>query len=242
MKVGLHISLARAVYALLITLTIQIAYADGVVINKTYHPYVDALENEIEYRAIFQDRSNTISNPAQVHSLSLGTSIGERYFGELYLIGEKSRNGSFDVESAEFEFKWQLTEQGEYAADWGLLFEYENELDADIEEFAVGILTEREFGRWSGTANLFLIQEWGDDIHDEFETALTLQARYRYARVFEPAMELYAGENTRAMGPVFRGSFNVGIRKNITWETGLIFGLDSDTPNQTYRFLLEFEF
>lgn len=242
MKFGHYISLAQIFCVLLSILSIRITLADGAVINKTYHPYVDALENEIEYRAIFQDRSNVVSNPAQLHSLSLGTSLGESYFGEIYLIGAKTRNGGFDVESAELEFKWQLTEQGEYAADWGLLFEYENELDADIEEFALGILTEREFGRWSGTANLFLIQEWGNDIEDEFETALTLQARYRYARAFEPAIELYAGENTRAIGPVFGGSFNVGIRKSVTWESGLIFGLDSKTPNQTYRFLLEFEF
>jgi len=243
----MKLEIANKVYGhipitLLAVMTCRLAYGDGAVINKTYHPYVDALENELEYRSIFQDKRDDIDNPSQLHSLSIGTSIGDNFFGELYAIGAKSRAGSFDLESLEVELKWQLTEQGEYAVDWGLLFEFENEIDDDISEFAVGILAEREFGRWSGAANLFLIQEWGDDIDNEFETALTLQARYRYSRVFEPAIELYAGENTRGLGPAFRGNVNVGIRKSINWEAGLIFGLDKDTPDQTFRFLLEFEF
>lgn len=232
MVVGLGLGLMSA----------QSAHADGVVINKVYHPYVDALENEIEYRLIYQEQPTKPGDPEQLHSLSLGTSIGNNYFGEVYMIGARSPSGSFDVESFEFEFKWQLTEQGQYAADWGLLFEYENELDTDVQEFAVGILSEREFGRWSGSANLLLIQEWGDDIQDEFETALTLQARYRYSRMLEPAVELYAGQDTLGLGPVAAGGFNVGTRKNISWEAGLIFGIDNKTPDQTFRFLLEYEF
>lgn len=52
---------------------------------------------------------------------------------------------------------------------------------------------EKEWGKWSGAANLFLIHEWGRDI--EYE-----------------------------------------------WEAGLIFGLDSASPDRTFRFALEFEF
>jgi len=39
-----------------------------------------------------------------------------------------------------------------------------------------------------------------------------------------------------------QGTFNFGIRKNLHWETGVIFGLGSDSPDTSFRFLLEAEF
>jgi hypothetical protein len=220
----------------------NLVFADGAVVDKINHPYVDALESEIEYRVIFQDSQPGISSPAQLHKISYGRAFGQRLFAEVYLITEKTRAGDFDQEAYEFELKWQLTEQGEYAIDWGMLFEYENGIHKDVEEIKLGFIAEKEWGRWSGSANLFLINEWGDDIEDESETAAAFQARYRHSRLFEPALELYVGQNTTGIGPVVMGNINAGTRKNINWEAGVIFGLDSDSPNQTWRVLFEYEF
>tara|TARA_R110002110_G_scaffold376446_1_gene586296 strand:- start:48913 stop:49638 length:726 start_codon:yes stop_codon:yes gene_type:complete len=220
----------------------QTAMADGLSIDKIYHPYVDALEKELEYRSIYPEAQSRSENPAQIHKLSLGTSFSDRWFGEFYLVGEKDRRGNFELEAYELELKWQLSEQGEYFADWGLLFEYENETEADIEEISVGILSEKEWGRWSGTANLHFIQEWGDDIDDEFETAFAWQSRYRYSQALEPGFEFYTGQTATGLGPLVQGAVNLGIRKNLHWEAGLIFGLDNKSPDQTFRFLLEYEF
>ena len=122
------------------------------------------------------------------------------------------------------------------------MFEYENELDLKAQEITMGILSEREFGRWSGTANLMLIYEWGNDIKDEFESVLALQARYRMSPAFEPGIEFYSGQNARGIGPVIQGSLNTGIRKKLHWEAGVIFGTESKSPDTSYRFLLEYEF
>jgi hypothetical protein len=218
------------------------ALADGAVIDKVYHPYVDALEHELEYRVLSQDRQPGLLTPSQLHQLSFGTSLSDRWFGEFYVIGAKSRQGNFEIEAYELEFKWQLTEQGEYFADWGVLFEYETETEVDIEEFSIALLSEKEWGNWSGTANLFLIQEWGDDIDDEFESSFSFQARYRYSQFFEPGLEFHTGQTATGLGPIIQGNINTGIRKNLHWEAGLIFGLDQESPDQSFRFLLEFEF
>jgi hypothetical protein len=218
------------------------AMADGASIDKIYHPYVDALEKELEYRVLVQDEQTDLYTSAQIHQLALGTSFSDRWFGEAYIIGEKSRDGNFEIEAYELELKWQLTEQGEYFADWGLLFEYETETEVDVEEFSVALLSEKEWGRWSGTANLFLVQEWGGDIDDELESILSLQARYRYSSSFEPGLEFYAGQTATGLGPVIQGDINTGIRKKLHWEAGYIFGLDSESPDQSLRFLVEFEF
>ena len=218
------------------------AFADGSAVDKVYHPYVDALESEIEFRSLFQESSSGENDFKQLHQMSFGRSFGQALFGEVYLVGERSRSGQFELEAFEFELKWQLSEQGEYSADWGLLFEYEQEFNNDVQEFTTVILVEKEFGRFSGTANLLLIQEWGSAIKDEFETAVAMQARYRYSRAFEPGVELYAGQDSAGIGPVMVGSASLGVRKTLRWEAGVILGLGSDSPDNTFRFLLEYEF
>lgn len=238
----LNRSLRRLTMVAIFALPATAVLADGAVVDKVYHPYVDALESEIEFRSLFQDSSRSNDNDKQSHRLAFGHSIGDRLFGEAYLVAARSRSGDFDIEAYELELKWQLTEQGQYAADWGLLFEWEDEFDADIRELSAGLLVEREFGRLSGTANLMLIQEWGDDIRDEFETAFSAQARYRLSRTLEPALEFYAGQDYRGLGPVFLGNLNLGIRRSLNWEAGIIFGADDDSPDHSYRLLLELEF
>ena len=218
------------------------ALADGSAVDKVYHPYVDALESDIEFRSLFQDSKPGALDFKQHLQLSYGRAFGQALFGEVYLVGKKSSSGTFDLDALELELKWQLTQQGEYSADWGLLLEYEQEVSEDIHEFTTGILVEKEFGRWSGAANLRLTQEWGDDINDEFETAVALQARYRYSRAFEPALELYAGQDTTGIGPVAMGRTSLGVRKSLSWEAGVIFGLGNDSPDNSYSLLLEYEF
>lgn len=218
------------------------AFADGTAVDKIYSPYVEALEQEIEYRIIVQNDADNTLDGAQIHRLGFGMSWTDRWFSELYLIGERSNEESFSIEAYELETKWQLTEQGEYWADWGLLFELEAEREKSIWEYGTTLLVSKEWGRWVSTANLGLIYEWGSDIANEWETELSIQGRYRLTRGFEPALEFYSGQDTKALGPAFIGKIRLGGRKKLRWEVGVIFGLDSITPEQTYRGMLEFEF
>ncbi len=219
-----------------------VCLADGAVIDKIYHPYVQPLEQEIEWRAIHQDNQPGSADDIQLHRFAYGRSLNDRWFVEFYLIGEKSKDDSFELEAYEIEAKWQLTEQGEFWADWGMLFEVEKEHEEDTWEVATGLIAEKEWGKWSTAANLIVAYEWGSDIDDELESSLGLQARYRYSRIIEPAIEFYKGEETLAIGPALLGQINLGIKRQVKWEAGAIFGLDSESPNRTLRFLVEFEF
>ncbi len=210
------------------------AQADELAVDKVYHPYVH-LEREIEWRM-------TSADGEQKHQLALGKSFSDQLFLELYLIGEKGNGEDFEVSNYEFEAKWQLTEQGEYDIDWGVITEFEGSRHEDSWEFSTALLMEKEFNRWIGTLNLWGIYEWGDDVETELESSLTAQIRYRYSRLFEPALEFYSGPDTRALGPVIMGDLRLGTRRKLHWETGVIFGLDSKTPNNTFRLLTEFEF
>lgn len=210
------------------------AIADRLAIDKIYHPYVNAMERELEWRM-------TSADGKQTHRLAVGKALSDRLFVEGYLTADE-QNHSFRLSNYELETRWQLTEQGEYSADWGVVAEVEKAHEQDAWEVASAVLAEKEWRRWVGTANLWFIYEWGDNRNDEFETALSMQARYRYSRHFEPAIELYSGQNTRALGPAIMGDVRFGAGKKLHWETGLIFGLDDKTPDTTLRLLTEFEF
>ena len=216
--------------------------ADGMIIDKIYHPYVLPLEREFEWRASIQDQQPGQPDHLRRYRMAYGMSLGEKWFAETYLVGNQSEDHSFHVKGFELEAQRQLTEQGEYWADWGVVFEVEKEDDPQAWAFATGLLAEKEWGKWSGTANLFLMYEWGSHIKDETETRMGLQARYRHSPGFEPAVELYAGEDTRGIGPAALGQLPLGGRRQIKWEAGAIFGIDHKSPDTTLRFLLEFEF
>lgn len=241
MRYGNHLC-DRAALAVVAVLLTQAALADGLVIDKVYHPYVDALETELEIRALTQDAQPGKTTAAQVYQMSLGTALSDSVFAEAYVHAAKDRDGGLHADAWEVEVKWQLSEQGEYWADYGMLFEYEDERGLNAREFTVGFLAEKEMGSWSTAANFMVIREWGDDIGAEFETALAVQTRYRLRETLEPAVEFYAGQDTRGLGPVLQGNWRTGVRRNLHWEAGLIFGLDSKSPDQTWRFLFEYEF
>ncbi len=218
------------------------AMADGVVVDKIYHPYVQAQEQEIEWRAMILDDQPGQVDHTRSYRLAYGRSLNDRWFVEAYLVAKESSEEDLALEAVELEALHQLTEQGEFFLDWGMLFELEKENNADRWEFSTALILEKELGRWSGTGNLYLIQEWGSDIDDELETALGLQARYRYSRAWEPALEFYSGQDTRVLGPVLLGQLKFGIKRQLKWEAGFLFGLDDTSPNQTLRLLAEFEF
>lgn len=50
------------------------------------------------------------------------------------------------------------------------------------------------------------------------------------------------GQDYKGIGPVAIGNLNFGSRKNFNWEAGIIFGTDNDSPDHTFRLLLELEF
>ncbi len=239
--------LARGTIMCWSTITVGIAIlspmsvlADGVVVSKIYDPYVQPLETEIEYRLVSQidDRFSDV----QIHSLGIGRSLSDRWAFELYVIAQKSLGESLSIDTYEAEAKWQLTEQGEYAFDWGLLFELEREIEKNSWELSAQLLSARDLGRFTVTANFGLIYEQRRGLQNEFETSLRTQLRYRMSEAFEPAVELHVGQDTRALGPAITGLYRVSRGKKLRWELGIFTGLDNKSPDQILKANIEFEF
>jgi len=208
--------------------------ADELAIDKVYHPYVQPLEREVEWRMVAADGDH-------LQRLGIGQSLNDRVFVEGYLLAAEEGD-TFRLEGYELETRLQLSEQGEYAVDWGMLVELEKAHHEDEWELATALLMEKQWGKWVGAANFWLEYEWGNQIKDEFETTVAFQTRYRLSPEFEPAIEFYGGENTRALGPVAMGDVRFGPGKKLHWETGILLGLSKKTPDATLRLLAEYEF
>ncbi len=245
-KASLHVRRSGAAALVFSAVSLPGAWADvefqhnGV--GRVYDPYVQPLERELEFRTLYQTDQDPLESDILRQRLGYGRSLSERVFAEAYLLAEKQPGGGLHLQGYEAELKVQLTEQGEYAADWGLLFEFERQRSESIAEAAVAALTSRQFGNWVGTLNLGLEYEYGSDIANEFETFASAQWRYRLRESLEPGVEFYADQFTRGIGPVLTGLVRTGGASKWAWETGLILPLNDTTPDYTFRFLLEYEF
>ena len=213
--------------------------ADGSVVSKIYHPYVQPLETEIELQTIYEMDDDLKDH--QKYKLGYGQSFSDTLFGEIYLITAKDDGDNLEIKAYEAELKWQITEQGEYSADWGVLFELEKE-EGDQWEASSALLVEREWGRLVSTVNLSVIYEWGDKVDDELESKLALQVRYRHSPRLEPAIEFFSGEDYQGIGPLIMGREVLGPAKRLRWELGSIFGIGGDSPDLTIKTSLEYEF
>ena len=149
-----------------------IACADGSIIGKIYSPYVQPQEREIETIYLHERDDDPLRDGSNMLKIGYGQSLSEYWFGEISFVIEDSPDNEADIDEIELEALWQLTEQGEYDYDWGMLFEAERSFEENINEVAAGVIIAREWGRWTGTTNIKLIYEGGSGIEDEFETSL----------------------------------------------------------------------
>jgi hypothetical protein len=213
--------------------------ADSAFVGKVYHPYVLPLEKELEWRMGFNDQEGHPDDNNMSQRFAFGHSVSERVSMEFYLIGERSGKEPFALTGYELEARWMITDQGEYAVDWGALFEVEKTKGKDEWEVAAGLLAEKEFGKTSVTANFFVIYELDEK---EKEAEFRLQYRYRWIPPVQPGLELFVGDDFIGIGPSFMGIQRFDGQKQLKWEAGFIFGLDDETANRSFRFGLEYEF
>lgn len=219
-----------------------VSHAHGTeAVDKVYHPYVLPFEREFEWR--FSSRKNDEGN-ALLQRIAYGHSISEYVTLEGYIVAERDETDDFGLYAYEIEARWMITDQGEYWADWGALFELEKVHDKNSWEFTTGILGEKEFGRTSLTINALVSHSWGSESsnNNRSQAEFRLKYRYRWIPEIQPAIELYSNKDFVGIGPAFMGIKRFGGQRQLKWELGFIAGLNGDSTDHTLRFALEMEF
>lgn len=221
-----------------------------------YSPYVEYGENEIEARGyINQDDDRAVDGTGKL-KLSIGRGLTQFWASELYFAKfEREASGNTHLEAVEWENRFQLTPQGKYWADLGLLVETEFATQAGhSHEFKVGPLMAKSFGRTVATVNLFLEREFGPHAGSDTEFSYAANLRYRLNPHFEPAIEIYGspgdigefapkGEQRHQIGPGFYGQFRLAGPGKIKYSAAALHGITSaGSPDWTFVLRLEYEF
>jgi hypothetical protein len=212
-------------------------------VDKVYSPLVELGEIELEMRGIYAADGDASRDGAQNTKIGLGYGIASRVFVEGYLVFEKPAGGDYELEAYELEAKFQLSEQGQYFADFGLLTELEKVRDAAEWEFTAGPLFQKPVGNWMATVNLLGETKFGADAGEsgDWEFLGRAQLKYLYSPRFEPGVEYYGDADTQALGPAAYGRIDFR-RSKLRWQAGWLFGLDSATADNTIRWQFEWEF
>jgi hypothetical protein len=230
-----------------------------------FSPYeIDLGEIEIEHNGSASFDHLPANSGEQSYTLELGTGLTSWWHSEIELGFDRAPgfNQSTFVQQLVSENTFQLTEPGEYFADFGFYFEYGQSLtrgrNASANEVTFGPLIAKDIGRTTTTVNLFLTRGLGPDQGQHgFDFSYALQTRWNIWRFLSPAVEFYGdagniGSSPRfsqqefRIGPVGVGAVNLnelglGQAGRLKYEIGWLVGATRVTPNGTLRWRLELE-
>ena len=216
-----------------------------------YSPLVEEGEIAVELRGHYDFDDSKSIDGGQAYKAEVEWAPTAWWLTELLVKYERAPGESLDATEIASENIFQLTDQGRYWMDFGLLAEFVYSLeDGGANALEFGLLGQKDFGQNEVRVNLVFEQalESGADLEMEYRW----QYRYRLDERFEPGIEMYGGlgewgefgsfdDHEQQLGPAMFGKFRTATGA-IKYELGLLFGLTNETPDTTLRFLLEYEF
>lgn len=225
---------------------------------------IDQGELEIEHNGAASFDRNPDRSGAQSHTLEFGTGLTSWWHSEIEL-GFNREPGPGEpllADAIVTENLFQLTEPGQYFADFGFYVEYGQSLTsgrhAGPNALTFGPVIGFDVGRTTQTFNLFLTRELGpnQDTHG-LAFSYAWQNRWNLWAPLSPAIEVYGdsgvlGRSPRfsqqqlLVGPVGVGelplnALGLGRAGRIKYELGWLFGATEASPQGTLRWRLELE-
>jgi hypothetical protein len=148
---------------------------------------------------------------------------------------------------------FQFTERGQYWLDAGFFAEFgKATIRGDPNEFTLGPIFRKEFFGTINTVNLFLQKEVGPNSARRPFFVYAWETRIALGTPIEPGFQAYGnpsgfeGFNSHwpqdnRIGPQLFGTVsNIGPG-TLKWNAGVLFGVTSASPRETFRWQLEYE-
>lgn len=248
---ALRMSTAAALPATVLALALAVHPTESRASHVVYSPLVEEGEIAVELRGHYDFDSSTSLDGGQAYKAEVEWAPTSWWLTEVLVKVEREPGEDIDATEIASENIFQLTEQGKYWMDFGLLAEFVYSLeDGGANALEIGLLGQKDFGQNEVRVNLVFEQalESGADLEMEYRW----QYRYRLDERFEPGIEMYGGlgewgefgsfnDHEQQLGPAMFGKFRTS-KGAIKYELGLLFALTDETPDTTVRFLLEYEF
>lgn len=224
---------------------------------KVYTPYVEYHEFEIEYRPSWTVDGDDAKDNAQTHLLGVGYGFTEWWFSELYAEWEREAGSGEETvfEAFEWENRFQLTDPGEYWADFGVLLEYvHKDSGSSPDKVELALLFAKDLGKFDATYNLWFEREIGGGASHDVELAQGFQLKYRLDPAFEPGIEVFSefgaiddmqgfDEQKHYVGPIVAGVLplnNTGTK--LKYNVGYLFGVSDAAEDGVVKAIVELEF
>ena len=146
----------------------------------------------------------------------------------------------------EFENTFQLTPQGKYWLDLGLVLAYERRIVADLPDaIEVGPLIGMTSGRFTHVANVILEKQVGRGASGTYEHRFSYSGTYLVGRGFRPGLEAYArpADHAYQAGPIVAGDIHLpGSASSFEYRVGVVLGVNAAAPRQTWLAQFSYEF
>lgn len=237
---------ARSAFALLAFAPLAHADPDDYV----HVPAVEYGERELELR--LGTASPTDDSRQSGAALAFGYGITTWWATEIAAKWHRSEATSFD--ELEWENRFQLTEPGQYFADFGLLVEIERPHDrAEGYELRIGPLIQKDFGPVQANFNVLFERHYHASAPEQTELGYEWQLRYAYRPAFDFGAQGFGSVGAwndwsalRAQqhiaGPAIFGKLGLGGRQVLKYDAAVLFRLTDAAPATTLRGQLEYEF
>lgn len=222
--------------------------ADSVIL-----PDVERGEREIELAT--GSHRNSGRDDGSGLMLSFGAGVTDWWATEFGIELERERGEHLRYEGIEWENRFRLLDE-EDEAPLGLSLLVGIERAREREEGwsgVLGLLSEKKLGRFLLNANVLLERTWASEEENETTLAYQWQLKYRQAPRFHYGVQSMGElgrwndwnkheEQEHKLGPAIFGWLPLGDGQRLNYDVGLLFGLTAETPDQTLRVKLEYEF
>ena len=242
-------STVTALAAMVVLTVFAVTFPDEAVAAKNvYSPIVEPGEAEMEYAENIKRESRSTDREVK---LEIGYGMTEHWFTSVY--SEFEGEDSLQFHAVAWENVLQLTEQGQYWADWGLYLEYEQSQRAQAtNKWEAKALVEKSLRGFTHTANFILEQHVGDRADSALELAYAWRSAWRYHRWLQPAVEIYGelgktskvafnNHHSHFAGPVISGKVRLTKFSKLGYKAGYLFGLTPESDHGIVTLMLEWE-
>lgn len=217
---------------------------------EVYSPYVEKGIMEIESKNRFDFDSRQGQGGFRQHQFAVGYGLTSKWQAELYGELEKENGHGYKYTATEIENIFQLTEVGEYWADFGLQASYEfAHPKGSSDKVEIFLLAAKNINKFTTMLNIGFEKEVGANSNKNPEGEVKWMAKYNYLPKFSPGIEYYGefgeigdpetyGNQKHRIGPVIYGQLARGFK----YDVGTLFGISKSTADYTIKLNLEYEF
>jgi hypothetical protein len=236
--------------AIAVTLLLQAPLVIADPAEKVFLPTVVQGELEFELLGGYQWWHDNEENRLRQFVGELGYGFTSRWKSELGVGTTRLPNESYKLDEIEWENIFALTEPGQYWLDLGLFAEFAHDYAEGRNAIKLGPMFQKEFGSLQANLNVLFERELGSGAEPGAEVGYQWQIKWRGDPRFEPGLQGFGtlgrtndfGHQTQGkIGPAFFGQVATGARSKLKYDAAVLFGLNKNTPDTTFRFQIEYE-